>query len=96
MWAAYPRSDRRAPLPSVRHPVLDVGLRRYGAEASAVDKARALAALAELAVATGDSERAEKVRAELRGISLSKAERANVAAELRAATDLADRRAETD
>lgn len=76
--------------------VLEVGLRRYGTEASAVDRARALAALTELAVATGDSERAEKVRTEFRGIPLSKAERASVAAELRAATDLADWLSETE
>ncbi|MEV5832778.1 glyoxalase [Nocardia sp. NPDC052112] len=75
--------------------VLEVGLGRYGAEAAAVDKARALAALAELAVATGDSERAETLRAELRTISLSKGERTTVAAELRAADDLAEWLAET-
>ncbi|QIS13101.1 glyoxalase [Nocardia arthritidis] len=67
---------------------LEVGLGRHGAQAPAVDRARALAALTELSIATGDSARAERFRAELRGIELTKTERASVAAELRAATDL--------
>ncbi|WP_330254852.1 hypothetical protein OG874_10095 [Nocardia sp. NBC_00565] len=76
--------------------VLEVGLGRYGAEAPPVDKARALAALTELADATDDSERAEKLRAELRAMTLTEDERAAVAAELRAATDLAEWLSETD
>ncbi|WP_433192126.1 glyoxalase [Nocardia sp. CA-107356] len=76
--------------------MLEVGLGRFGAQASTVDKARALAALAELGIATDDSERAAELRAELRTMPLSEAERAAVAAELRAATDLADWLAETD
>ncbi|WP_433722949.1 glyoxalase [Nocardia sp. CA-129566] len=76
--------------------VLEVGLGRFGAQASPLDKARALAALAELAVATGNAERAATARAELRAIALSDTERAAVAADLSAATDLADWLAETD
>lgn len=75
--------------------VLEVGLGRYGTQASAVDKARALAVLAELAVATGDSERAEELRAELGAIPLTAVERASIATELRAATDLAEWLSET-
>jgi hypothetical protein len=70
--------------------VLEVGLGRFGAEASRADKARALAALVELAVAMADSGRAEELRAELRAMELSEGERATLADELRAATDLAD------
>lgn len=70
--------------------VLEVGLGRYGAEAEAVDKARALAALAELATAMGESACAAELRADLRTIDLSEIERKQVADELRAATDLAE------
>jgi hypothetical protein len=70
--------------------VLEVGLGRFGAEATRVDKARALAALVELAVAMADSGRAEELRAELRAMELSEGERAAVADELRAGADLAD------
>ncbi|MET8874049.1 glyoxalase [Nocardia sp. NPDC004604] len=76
--------------------VLEVGLGRFGAQASTLDKARALATLAELAIATGDAERAATARAELNAIALSDTERAVVAADLSAATDLTDWLAETD
>ncbi|MFX0577228.1 glyoxalase [Nocardia nepalensis] len=76
--------------------VLEVGLGRFGATASTVDKARALAALAELAIATGDFERAAKLRSELGAVTLSEGERAVVAAEWRAASDLTNWLAETD
>lgn len=69
--------------------VLEVGLGRYRAEAPRLDVARALAALAELAVALDDPGRAEPFRAELRAMELSASERASLAGELRASDDLA-------
>ncbi|MBF6210003.1 glyoxalase [Nocardia puris] len=64
------------------------GLRRHGATAPVADRARALAMLAEIAVAAGDPELAEKHRAEISALGLSDADRAAVAAELRAGADL--------
>ncbi|WP_280296430.1 glyoxalase [Nocardia abscessus] len=69
--------------------VLEVGLGRFRAEAPRLDVARALAALAELAVASEDPGRAEQFRAELRAMRLSAGERASGADELRASEDLA-------
>ncbi|BDT99388.1 glyoxalase [Nocardia sputorum] len=69
--------------------VLEVGLGRYRAEAPRLDVARALAALAELAVALEDPGRAESFRTELRAMELSASERASLAGELRASDDLA-------
>ena len=54
--------------------VLDVALKR-NADAAAVDRARALAARAELAVALGEAERLAAVRAELQTVTLSGEER---------------------
>ncbi|WP_039798346.1 glyoxalase [Nocardia araoensis] len=68
--------------------VLEVGLGRFRAEAPRRDVARALAALAELAVATGDPGGADRFRAELRAMELSAEERASIADELRASDDL--------
>ncbi|MGO4613156.1 glyoxalase [Nocardia sp. 2YAB30] len=68
--------------------VLEVGLGRFRVEASRLDRARALAALAELSVATDEPERAEQFRAELRAMELSDEERIAVADELRASDDL--------
>ncbi|MFE7744948.1 glyoxalase [Nocardia sp. NPDC057455] len=68
--------------------VLEVGLGRFGAEAPRLDVARALAALAELAVAMGKSGRAAQFQAKLRTMELSAAERASIAAELRASENL--------
>lgn len=68
--------------------VLEVGLGRFGAEAPRLDAARALAALAELAVATGDPGGADRFRARLRAMDLSGDERASIAEELRACDDL--------
>ncbi|MFD0363037.1 glyoxalase [Nocardia sp. GCM10030253] len=70
--------------------VIEVGLGRYGTEAPRVDKARALAALIELAVALDKPVRREEWRAELKAMELSEAECEAVADELHAATDLAD------
>ncbi|WP_225731756.1 MULTISPECIES: glyoxalase [unclassified Nocardia] len=68
---------------------LEVGLGRFGGEASAVDRARAYAALTELAVAAEDSERAAEYRERLAAIELTGSERATVADELDAAGELA-------
>ncbi|MGW5730076.1 VOC family protein [Nocardia beijingensis] len=68
--------------------VLEVGLGRFRAEAPRLDVARALAALAELSVATGDPDGADRFRAWLRGMELSADERASIADELRASDDL--------
>ncbi|WP_330230083.1 glyoxalase [Nocardia sp. NBC_00508] len=69
--------------------VLEVGLGRFRLEAPRLDVARALGALAELAVATDDPDHAARFHAELRAMRLSDAERAAVADELRASDDLA-------
>src|SRR5690606_34585691 len=68
--------------------VLEVGLGRFREIAPAVDRAKALAMLAEIAVAAGDSERAERLRTEAAALSLSDEERAAVAEELRAGEEL--------
>ncbi|MEV6277021.1 glyoxalase [Nocardia sp. NPDC051832] len=68
--------------------VLEVGLRRFAVESEPVDRGRALAMLAELAVAQGDSDSAAKYRAQVRELDLSAADRAVVAEELQAGTDL--------
>jgi len=67
--------------------VLDVALARYES-ADPVDRARALAARAELAVAMGDAERAQAVRLELQQIPLSDEDRERFRYELQAADDL--------
>ncbi|MGW5386461.1 glyoxalase [Nocardia sp. NPDC003963] len=67
---------------------LESGLRRHGAQAGALDRARALAALAELAIARGNPGRAAERRADLAALELTGSERAELAAELGAADDL--------
>jgi catechol 2,3-dioxygenase-like lactoylglutathione lyase family enzyme len=67
--------------------VLDAALRRSEA-APPIDRARALAARAELAVALGDEERADSLLAELRQIQLSDEDRATFEEELQAADRL--------
>lgn len=67
---------------------LESGLRRHGAEAGLLDRARAFAALAELAVARDNPDKAAQRRADLVALELSAAERAELAAELGAAADL--------
>lgn len=69
---------------------IETGLKRYGSTAPAVEKGRALAQLAEIAVATGDPGRVEEYRAQIEALELSEADRAIVAAELAIAGDLAD------
>ncbi|MET7771017.1 glyoxalase [Nocardia sp. NPDC005366] len=68
--------------------VLEVGLGRFAASATPLERARAMAMLAELAVAMDDPDRAEKYRADIRALELSAQDRIAVAAELRAGTDL--------
>jgi hypothetical protein len=67
--------------------VLDVALARY-ADATPVERARALAARAELAVALGEADRLTAVRAELQQVPLSDAEREQLSDELAAAEAL--------
>lgn len=67
--------------------VLDVALARDEA-AAPLERARALAARAELAVALGKSERARTLRAELQRVPLSVEERERFKDELHAADDL--------
>ncbi|MEU8897430.1 glyoxalase [Nocardia sp. NPDC048505] len=68
--------------------VLEVGLRRFAVESEPVERGRALAMLAELAVAAADPDRAARYRAEIRVLDLGPADRAAVAAELQAGADL--------
>jgi hypothetical protein len=67
--------------------VLDVALAR-SEPAPAVDRARAIAARAELAVALGDIDRAQTLRVELQAMSLTDEERARYKDELESADDL--------
>jgi len=68
--------------------VLDKALAHKETADHPLERARALAARAELAVAMGDAERARAVRAELQQIVLSDAERAQFRHELQAADNL--------
>lgn len=69
---------------------LEAGLRRFGARATPIELGRALAALAELAVASGEPDKAAARRADLAALELTDAERVELARELDAATDLAE------
>ncbi|WP_431957238.1 hypothetical protein [Nocardia lijiangensis] len=60
-----------------------------------MERARALAMLAEIAVAAEDPERAARYRDEVRALQLSAEDRAAVAAELGAGADLEQWLAET-
>ncbi|MFI5775589.1 glyoxalase [Nocardia sp. NPDC051570] len=68
--------------------VLETGLRRYALEASVLDRARAMAMLAELSLVTDDSERANELRREIDTLDLSGDDRTVIAAELRTVGDL--------
>ncbi|WP_216910182.1 VOC family protein [Nocardia noduli] len=68
--------------------VLEVGLGRFATVATPLERARAMAMLAELAVATDEPRRAEKFRADIRALELSAEDRDAVTEELRAGTDL--------
>ena len=67
--------------------LLDVALRKHS-DGSAIDRARALAARIEVALALGDRARAHSARAELAGLQLSAADRARYRDELSAAERL--------
>ncbi|MCA2210944.1 VOC family protein [Nocardia rosealba] len=67
---------------------LETGLRRFGATASATDLARAYAALAELAVAAGDSDRLTHWKSELNTLTLTSEERASLATDAAAPDQL--------
>lgn len=67
---------------------IEAGLRRHGADASRIDRARAYAALAELAVALKNPAKADARRADLAALSLTESERAELATELDAADAL--------
>ncbi|MGW5453698.1 VOC family protein [Nocardia sp. NPDC003979] len=75
---------------------LETGLRRFGASAAATDIARAYAALAELAVAAGDSERLAHWKSALNALSLTAEERAALSADAAASDRLATWLATTD
>ncbi|MFF2084202.1 glyoxalase [Nocardia sp. NPDC058176] len=63
---------------------LETGLRRFGATASAVERARTYAALAELAVAAEDPERLAHWKFELESVELTDDERATLAIDITA------------
>src|SRR5262249_6874087 len=67
--------------------VLDVGLAKFP-DAKPVDRARALAARAEIALAMGERSRAQAIAAELSQLKLSAAERKRLKTELESATKL--------
>lgn len=60
---------------------LEAGLRRFGAIATSTDRARAYAALAELAVTSADSERLAHWKAELEAVELTREEHAALSAD---------------
>lgn len=61
--------------------VVEVGLNRFGATATSVDRARAYAALAELAVAAEDPDRLAHWKSELGAVDLTPDERTTIAAD---------------
>ncbi|WP_144120870.1 glyoxalase [Catellatospora sichuanensis] len=67
---------------------LTSGLRKHRDQAAPIDRALALAALIELAVAMGEPAKIETYAAELRTVQLTESERERVDAELRTAADL--------
>ncbi|MFC8045987.1 glyoxalase [Nocardia sp. NPDC057353] len=69
---------------------LESGLRRHGAGATALERARALADLVEIAVAEEDPARAAERRGQIAELPLNAEERAAIAEHLRIATDLAE------
>lgn len=69
---------------------LEAGLHRFGAEATPIQRGRALAALIELAVATGDSDAEAARRADLENLKLTDTERKELAGDLAVADDLAE------
>lgn len=68
--------------------ILETALRRHAAAATLADQGRALAMLAEIAAAAGDSDRVTELVTEINTLDLTSADRAVVAAELQTVTDL--------
>ncbi|MFJ4653437.1 glyoxalase [Nocardia sp. NPDC088792] len=68
--------------------VIETGLRRHAATATAVQRGRALAMLAEIAAAVGDSAKVAESVAAIEQLDLNAADRAAVAAELDVVTEL--------
>ncbi|RDI67082.1 glyoxalase [Nocardia pseudobrasiliensis] len=68
--------------------VLETGLRRHGTQSSTSNRARALAILAEIAIATADLTRASELRREISTLDLTAEDRATIAADLREVDDL--------
>ncbi|WP_239989475.1 glyoxalase [Corallococcus macrosporus] len=67
---------------------LDIGLARFGAEATVVDRARALAARLELAIALGEATQGQSLKQQLQALPLSKEARSQLAEELKASERL--------
>lgn len=70
--------------------ILETGLRRHGATASPADRGQALAMLAEIAAAAGNSDRVAELVAEIDTLDLTEEDRAAIAVELQAVTDPQD------
>ncbi|MEC3956213.1 glyoxalase [Nocardia sp. CDC153] len=66
---------------------IETGLRRHGATATPVERARALAMLAEIAAAAGDSERVTDLLAQIEELGLGDRDRAAIADDLAAIAD---------
>ncbi|MFE6860839.1 glyoxalase [Nocardia sp. NPDC057668] len=70
--------------------IIETGLRRYGTAATPVERARALAMLAEIAAAADDSSRVTQLLAQVDTLALSEADRAVVVDELKVVAALRD------
>lgn len=68
--------------------ILETALRRHAPTATPADQARALAILAEIAAAAGNSNRATELITEIKTLNLTPADRAEIATELQTVTDL--------
>ncbi|PXX59757.1 hypothetical protein DFR70_111141 [Nocardia tenerifensis] len=68
--------------------ILETGLRRFGAAASPVERGHAMAMLAEIAAAAGDSDRVAALVAEIGALELDADDQGVIAAELRLVADL--------
>ncbi|KAA8890662.1 glyoxalase [Nocardia colli] len=68
--------------------ILETALRRHAPTATPADQARALAILAEIAAAAGNSNRATELITEINTLNLTPADRAEIATELQTVTDL--------
>jgi hypothetical protein len=68
--------------------ILETGLRRHGATASPADRGHALAMLAEINAAAGNSDRVTELVTEIGTLDLTAQDRAAIAAEMRNVTEL--------